>query len=405
MITASDALDVFVGAQRVGVLENFDDESQRFSFTESFRGKQTADRSVLGQIFEDRFPNSFHVGGPICWFAHLLPQGAMRQWQSKNFGVDQDDVFGLLLKVGDDLPGNVFLRTGERTVPRLTPQSLPDPPIILENEYRLKSSLAGAQWKLSANATKKGITINAVDAGVPCIAKFHATEYPSMPQCEFGTMRWARASGIRVPSTQLRTIDDFDELPDEIPTGDGKVFLIERFDRNVKSRIRIHMEDFGQILDRPPGPCQFQGSYEEIASVLRWISPNSKFDFLDQLVFMVGCGNGDGHLKNFSVLYEQPRRPVLSPCYDMVSTVAWGDKDLGLDLGGSRRWTGISLERFKPVISSLEIPMDDGMRRIRAMGQSLTEAWKQPSIQSAFTDQHRDKIELHLEKLEFLKEI
>ena len=105
------------------------------------------------------------------------------------------------------------------------------------------------------------------------IAKFHAPEYPGLPQCEFATMIWAKESGVETPNFELRSIADFDSVPDEMPTGDGTVFVIERFDRRDEKR--IHMEDFGQILDRPPGDPQYHGTYEEIASVIRWIAPES----------------------------------------------------------------------------------------------------------------------------------
>ena len=37
--------------------------------------------------------------------------------------------------------------------------------------------------------------------------------------------------------------------------------------------------------------------------------------------FSILIGNGDMHLKNWSLLYLDGRTPVLSPAYDFVSTV------------------------------------------------------------------------------------
>ncbi|MCG8652429.1 MAG: hypothetical protein MI861_21490, partial [Pirellulales bacterium] len=56
-----EALDVFVADQRVGVLERFDDESQRFSWADSYLQMPRQDRRVLGQIFEDRIPEPIYV--------------------------------------------------------------------------------------------------------------------------------------------------------------------------------------------------------------------------------------------------------------------------------------------------------------------------------------------------------
>ena len=70
-------------------------------------------------------------------------------------------------------------------------------------------------------------------------------------------MSWARAAGLCTPEFTLRHVSDFDQIPEEMPTGDGKVFVIERFDRTHTGR--VHIEDFGQILDRPPGHSQYFG--------------------------------------------------------------------------------------------------------------------------------------------------
>ena len=185
---------------------------------------------------------------------------------------------------------------------------------------RFRFSLAGAQWKMSARSAGRGLTTSAEALGREFIAKFHSPEYPDLPQCEFATMKWAQCVGMNTPEFELRSVSDFDAIPEDMPTGNGLVFVTARFDR-VNSR-RIHMEDFAQILDRPPGHEQYRGNYEEIASLLRWISPNSIDEFIKLVVFNLICGNGDAHLKNFSVLYDNGRDAALSPAYDLVSTFA-----------------------------------------------------------------------------------
>ena len=50
--------------------------------------------------------------------------------------------------------------------------------------------------------------------------------------------------------------------------------------------------------------------------------------------------NGDAHLKNFGVLYDDAESEVrLAPIYDLVTTTAYKPADiLALTLGGSKRW-------------------------------------------------------------------
>ena len=95
------ALLVRVGDWEIGVLEHFEDESQRFSFSPGYVSALRDSRPVLGQIFEDRYPKAIYVGGPISWFTHLLPQGVMRRWRCRLLGLDEDDSFGLLSALGE----------------------------------------------------------------------------------------------------------------------------------------------------------------------------------------------------------------------------------------------------------------------------------------------------------------
>ena len=131
----------------------------------------------------------------------------------------------------------------------------------------MTGALAGAQWKLSLREDDRGLVIPVVGESGSWIAKFHDPSLPGLPRVEFVTATWARASGIDVPTVRLGRCDEVVALPSGIPTGDGSVYLIERFDRASHGR-RIHMEDFGQVLDRPPGQAQFTGSAELIAAVI-----------------------------------------------------------------------------------------------------------------------------------------
>lgn len=401
-----DTLDVFVAEQHVGILERFEDERQRFSFIDEYCVRQRAKRRVLGQIFEDRYPKAIDVGGPIGWFTHLLPQGAMRRWQSGLVGVDEDDSFGLLVELGHDLPGAVRLSPSSSEVGQSkTAAGGPSNPQFPELKSLFKFSLAGAQWKLSANATDKGLTMSVVRDARPCIAKFHATEFPGLPRAEFATMQWAKAAGLETPPCQLNQTSDFDQLPDAIPTGDGAVFVIERFDRSAGSVKRIHMEDFAQILDRPPGTQQYASCYEEVASVIRWITPTCRSKYLDQLVFSVLCGNGDAHLKNFSLLYRQPRTAVLSPCYDLVPTIAYGDKDLALELGGTKSWNDLGLDRFQSLLVNLGWNPDQGRIHIVEFARSAMECWEREEVQGLFNDRIRESLLSHHGQLKLISEI
>lgn len=394
------ALVVRLGSVEIGVLERLDDEKQRFTFCEEYATSLISSRPVLGQIFEDRFPHALSVDGPICWFAHLLPQGVMLRWRSKLLGLDEIDSFGLLCQLGNDLPGAVTLTPGEAILRPEYPALPGAAPHAEPHSLLFRFSLAGAQWKLSARSSGRGLTTRALTGGTACIAKFHSPEYPGLPQCEFATMYWAHAAGLRTPKFSLRSVADFDQIPDEMPTGDGQVFVIERFDRNAEDR--IHIEDFGQILDRPPGTAQYNGSYEEIASVIRWIAPESAQELLKTIVFHTISGNGDAHLKNFSVLYPDGRNAVLTPAYDIVSTMLYfapGKEELALTLNGQKKFATVNAQSFNRLIEKLGIEQTAGEVIVQNFTEAAMDAWAQDDIQAKYSAAQVARLKRHLDSM------
>lgn len=394
------ALAVSVGNVQVGVLERFEDEKQRFSFCDDYVSAFLKSRPVLGQIFEDRFPNAVSVDGPICWFAHLLPQGVMLRWRSKLLGIDEDDRFELLTQLGEDLPGAVTLVPCESEL--RPPKSIDGAgETSLEGDASLfRFSLAGAQWKLSARSSGRGLTTRALSGETSYIAKFRSSEFPGLPQCEFATMCWAKAAGLCTPNFSLRNVSEFDQIPEDMPTGDGKAFVIERFDRTLMGR--IHIEDFGQILDRPPGHPQYYGSYEEIASVIQWISPDSAEEFLKTIVFHVIAGNGDAHLKNFSVVYRDARNATLSPAYDVVSTVLYvtpGKEELALNLAGQKKFGHVGHNSFSQLFEKLGLEHSNGKEIVNDFANSTIAAWSQRDIRDNFSAPQIERLQMHIDSL------
>ena len=67
---------------------------------------------------------------------------------------------------------------------------------------------------------------------------------------------------------------------------------------------------------------KYQGSYQRIAEMLRYIQldNDSLARFFEQVAFSVMVRNGDGHLKNFGVLYSSVDDCRLSPMFDVVTT-------------------------------------------------------------------------------------
>ncbi len=392
------ALEVSVNGTVVGILERFEDERHCFSFFPQYSNTLLEQRPILGQIFEDRFPNPIDVGGPIGWFTNLLPQGAMRRWRAKLYGIDIDDTFQLLEILGDDLPGAVTLRrTESQSFGAKQRASMPIRSRRLVEDDKFRFSLAGAQWKLSATNLGRGLTTTANRSDIHYIAKFHSPEYPGLPLLEFATMNWAKCSGVQTCDFALRTIDDFDVVPEELPRGDGTVYVCRRFDRDADRR--FHIEDFAQVFDRPPGADQYLGSYEEIARLLRWLSPKSCEEYLRLIVFNLLCGNGDAHLKNFSLLYEEGRRVVLAPAYDLVSTVVYypsGRENLALRMYGTDQFTELTRRELFRLATECGMEADWSQRFISETVASVADCWHSKKVREHFTLLQQERIQQHL---------
>ncbi len=387
------ALRVSLGNVEIGVLERFDDESEAFTFADDYLAAHIDSRPILGQLFEDRIPKPIHVGGPIGWFDHLLPQGVMRRWRSRLLKIDEDDGFSLLTHLGENLPGAVIMEPTQPLMRRGLDRTNVEHELSKEQPFRF--SLAGAQWKLSARSSGRGLTTNATTNGTEYIAKFHSPEYPDLPSCEFATMFWAQKSGIVTPHFELRSVEDFDVIPENMPVGNGNVYVCQRFDRSGLQR--VHMEDLAQILDRPCGHEQYNGSYDEIARVLQWIAPDSIEEFLRVVVFCMIGGNGDAHLKNFSVVYKDGRKASLSPAYDLVATVSYLPSDqLALELGGSKLFGNIVIGRFDTFSDCLGWSQVAMRKFISDFAQQIVSNWQLPEIKERFPEHHRAKIDQHI---------
>ena len=166
------------------------------------------------------------------------------------------------------------------------------------------------QWKLSVREQDRKLTLPLRGETGGFIAKFQSPTYKDLPRVELATMSWAKLSGIDVPPIRLSQASAIEDLPEGIPTGDGAIYLIERFDRRPDG-VRVHIEDFGQVLDRPADDHIYEARYEHIAAFLAYLPHEDLRAFCERLVFTILCGNTDAHVKNWSIIYPDGRRPRL----------------------------------------------------------------------------------------------
>ena len=174
-------------------------------------------------------------------------------------------------------------------------------------------SLTGIQPKLSVEITKsekgpKRLTI--VGLWGNFILKPPFSRFPGMPEVEDLTMHLAKTGGINTAEHSL------------IKLQSGELaYISKRFDR-LKS-MKLHVEDMAQITETLT-ERKYSGSMEKIGkAILKYSSfaGNDALRFFELTLFCFITGNADMHLKNFSILTNEDNEFILSPAYDLLSTV------------------------------------------------------------------------------------
>ena len=154
-----------------------------------------------------------------------------------------------------------------------------------------------------------------------------------------------------MPETRLMPMSQIEGLPPElVDLSDVNALAVRRFDRTEAGR--VHMEDFAQALGlRPADKYDEHQSYADLANLVALVcGESSALEFSKRLMFSAIVGNGDMHLKNWSLLYPDGRTPELSPAYDLLCTTVYIENDgLALRLGSAKRWEGLTLNDFAAV--------------------------------------------------------
>lgn len=205
------------------------------------------------------------------------------------------------------------------------------------------SSISGVQPKVVV-PEKPGGRAREIDKSAikspELIVKSAGAEYPGLAENEFHCMSVARHVGLDTPEFHL--------------SEDRELFVIRRFD--IGPRGYLGFEDLAALTGRHP-ERKYDGSHGEVAKAVSLnVAPVNRTRALDELFRLVVLNcilrNGDAHLKNFGVLYGDPRTADndarLAPVYDLVCTTVYLPKDLlALGLGGSKAWPDRAvLEKF-----------------------------------------------------------
>lgn len=379
-MTSLSLLELTLHGHKVGHLAGYRNGKNLLLFSPEFIQDKT--RPTLGLITHPDFPRSQEILAkdwvrqqrlhPLL--SNLLPEGALRELLAASLKIHTDHEFEMLAWLGRDLPGALIAKPLQpEAVPsylwsRLTPSG-PEtlqPPQTLDASTS-KFSLAGVQMKFSMSERDGRFTL-ATELGNnqlgDWIIKTPSTQHQQVPANEYTCMTLAKLAGVNLPDFQLINISQLNKLPPINLPQEEQAFAIRRFDRYQQpdgQTGRIHMEDFAQVLVKYPHQKYSGGNHEHLGRILYQFSGDGITDVQElagRILVNLLLANGDAHLKNWSLIYQDHFTPRLAPAYDILCTQAFmaNEQTLALNLAKNKHWYRISLESFEAWAKKADIP-------------------------------------------------
>ena len=328
---------------------------------------------------------------PVQWFFdNLLPEDKARDLLANSVGLNSADAWGMLERFGLESAGAITLLPPGVEQPRgeLLPlsneklnariEALPRKPLLADSPKKM--SLAGAQDKLPVVLDTAG-NLFEPKGSTPStyILKPDSTAaaYPHSAVNEWFCACLAQELRLSVPLVELRYIP-------------APIYIIKRFDREItQSGVRrLHVLDATQLLSLSGSMKYEQGGVDSLIKVLNFCRPvvTARISIYRWVVFNLLIGNGDAHLKNFSV-FAGPDGYSPTPHYDLVSTGAWDtpelrdandpkwpDVNLTFQIGNARRFKDVTRADVLAFADALGIPTGLAERDLDVMVNGINDA-------------------------------
>ncbi len=409
---AVSVLQLTLHGRLVGYLTGFGNGRNVLSFANEFTADP--DRPTFSLITHPDFPRAEKIMSepwvrnqrlhPVL--SNLLPEGSLRELIAQELKVHIDNEFHIFSYLGEDLPGALVATPIE-------PDEVPDSVASTQGTAKAvrfdkgtqenKFSLAGVQMKFSMKEKDGRYNLSKGDVLGDWIIKTPSTKHKYVPLNEYTAMSLAAMAGIDIPEIKLVDLDKLDNLPQINLPDEQQAFAIKRFDRNDNER--IHMEDFAQILVKYPHEKYGSANYEQIGKVTYTYSGDGLADVQQlarRLLVNILLANGDAHLKNWSLLYQDQVTPRLSPAYDIVTTKVYIEDETkyALNLGKTKEWYAVTNDNFQAWADRAGIPwrvikphLGDVMEKARSL-------WPDALKELPMAEAHKTKIKNHWGRLQ-----
>lgn len=335
-----EQLDVYDDDRLAGTLKRTK-RGAEFTYEPAYQQEELT-RNGMGVAFTLTPRESRHISSGANlhpFFAGLLPEGLRLKALRTLLKTSEDDMFTMLAALGSNCIGNVYVRTGKEEPQghddAIAPEDVSFAELFEESIYDSRSNqrdrdpgIPGVMPKISASMISFPVSVK--NRGKQYLLKLGSADHPHLVENEHYFMQMAKDCGLRAAVTSI------------VHDRDGKAgLLVERFDRRydpaTKALQRLHQEDACQFLDRYPQD-KYRLSLREICEGIVTLSSTPLLDvraLIEIYLFSYLIGNGDLHAKNISLLVSAAKSEVeLSPAYDLLSTLPYGDRKMALRMNG-----------------------------------------------------------------------
>jgi serine/threonine-protein kinase HipA len=338
--------------------------------------------------------------------SNLLPEGALRDWFAQMLKVHPENEFPLFAQLAADLPGALV---AEPVAPDQIPEGVLDhrtqveavPKIVLDG--RPHFSLAGVQMKFSMHEADGRFNISQPDALGDWIVKTPSTHHRDVPVNEYTVMKLAQLVGALIPEIKLVELDQLQDLPPINLPNEQYAYAIRRYDRIGKSG-RIHAEDFAQVLFKYAHEKYGATNFEQIGKVLYQFTGHGLANaqqMARRLLVNILLGNGDAHLKNWSLIYPDRVTAELAPAYDIVYTQAYipGESQISLNLAGNKNWYAMNMGHFEVWTKNVGAPWRAIKPHLDEVMEKARGAWHEYLPNAPMNEEHKAALRVHWQKL------
>ena len=399
-------IKVWADAAEAGLLDRLHDRGSAFAYLPG-----TDPVRAVSVTMPVRLPSWDVPFGLPPIFEMNLPEGALRERLRLAFAkaTGTFDDFDLLTIVGRSQVGRIRYTGDKEQLNEDVPFQSVDEILAsrrdgglfryLIEKFATYSGISGVQPKIlvrdehaSAALAKAEPRISPSYRGATHIVKFwEPNEFPQLAANEYFCMKAAERCGLDVPRYRLAE--------------DGMALVVDRFDLRPDGTYR-GFEDFC-VLNARRTDEKYRGSYE--TSVMKrfqqFANSSEILADLEKLFILIvlNCAlrNGDAHLKNFGIVYDDVLGEArLAPVYDLVTTAIYLPKDsLALTLNGTTQWPDHKalrrlgetrmggtpakvrhiIERVSDALAQTEAEVRSYIRthpEFREIGERMLEEWK-----------------------------